>query len=502
MADLADGESVEMQGSGAKPYVLRNVGGVYSCSCPAWRNQSVAIESRTCKHLKKLRGDAAEATRIGASAADPVTKATGKQNTSGDPGSSTKDSKSGPPLLLAENWDDSLNYRGWWMSEKLDGVRAYWTGTQFLSRLGNVYHAPDWFVADLPAVPLDGELWLGRKQFQRSVSIVRRQDKSDHWKEIKFLIFDAPASQEPFEARIELLRNLSAKTKFQYAELHSHSECRGNSHLIAELERVEAMGGEGLMLRQPASKYEIGRSQTLLKVKTFKDAEAKVIGHLPGAGRHKGQLGALFVELPDGTQFSVGTGFSDLQRRQPPPVGATINFRYQELSDRGVPRFPSYVGIRQDVAGSQAVPGMAVATSGVVASTGNSPIVSVKKAKLRGETKVQTSPSVGSSSVIQSVTGVQPDPAAAVVTSAGMAGATAVPSASGTSVVRMFEFRDAKSDKFWEIQTTGTSVTVRYGRRGADGQTNTKVFADVAAAQKHAAKLIEEKTEKGYVEVP
>src|SRR5262249_25649064 len=160
-----DGESVEMKGSGAKPYVLKNVGGVYSCSCPAWRNQSVAIERRTCKHLRKLRGDAAEEARIGGPAPQPVKAAAEGAEAAG------------PPLLLAETWDRVADVAGWWMSEKLDGVRAYWDGRQFLSRLGNLFHAPDWFVAGLPEVPLDGELWIGRKLFQRTVSIVRRQDK-------------------------------------------------------------------------------------------------------------------------------------------------------------------------------------------------------------------------------------------------------------------------------------------------------------------------------------
>ena len=71
MPDLNDGESVEMQGSGSRPYVLKNTGGVYSCTCPAWRNQSIGIERRTCKHLRKLRGDAAEQARVGASRAPP-----------------------------------------------------------------------------------------------------------------------------------------------------------------------------------------------------------------------------------------------------------------------------------------------------------------------------------------------------------------------------------------------------------------------------------------------
>ena len=111
---------------------------------------------------------------------------------------------------------------------------------------------------------------------------------------------------------------------------------------------VEGLGGEGLMMRKPKSKYEIGRSSTLLKVKTFHDAEARVLKHLPGAGRHKGRMGALQVELADGTTFSVGTGFSDAERGNPPAVGSMITFRYQELSEAGVPRFPSYVGVRED----------------------------------------------------------------------------------------------------------------------------------------------------------
>src|SRR5687767_10132731 len=163
MPDLTDGESVEVQGSGSKPYVLKNTGGVYSCTCPAWRNQSVAIERRTCKHLRKLRGDAAEEARLGASLPAVPTAA--------------KAAASVPPLLLAEPWDGVLDPTGWWLSEKLDGVRAYWDGRQFWSRLGNRFHAPDWFVAGLPDTPLDGELWLGRKLFQKAVSIVRRQDK-------------------------------------------------------------------------------------------------------------------------------------------------------------------------------------------------------------------------------------------------------------------------------------------------------------------------------------
>lgn len=198
-------------------------------------------------------------------------------------------------------------------------------------------------------MPLDGELWGGRKKFQRTVSIARRQDKGEGWRELTFLVFDAPAMDAPFEDRLEHVRRQMRERLPRHARHHEHTRCDGADHLRAELARVEALGGEGLMLRQPGSRYEVGRSSTLLKVKSFHDAEARVLTHLPGEGRHKGRLGALLVELANGTQFSVGTGFSDAERREPPAVGSVITFRYQELSDGGVPRFPSYVGVRDDV---------------------------------------------------------------------------------------------------------------------------------------------------------
>jgi DNA ligase-1 len=334
MADLADGESTFMQGSGAKPYEMKNIGGVYSCSCPAWRNQSLAIEKRTCKHLRKLRGDAAEEARVGGAA--PARRKGEKDDA---------EKAKGAPVLLAEPWDGVLDPSGWWVSEKLDGVRAYWDGSRLITRLGNEIRAPDWFVTGLPAFPLDGELFLGRKSFQRTVAIVRRQDRSDHWKQIRFVIFDAPAHAGPFEERLEVARSLPA---LPHAAAHPHARCTGLPHLREELARIESLGGEGLMLRQPGSKYVAGRSATLLKVKSFRDDEAVVIGHQPGAGRHEGRLGALVVRFANGIEFSIGTGFSDRERENPPAVGSTVTFRYQELSDGGVPRFPSFLAIREE----------------------------------------------------------------------------------------------------------------------------------------------------------
>ena len=347
MQDLKDGESTEMQGSGAKPYVLKNTGGVYSCSCPAWRNQSLPIERRSCKHLVKLRGKDAEKSRVG-------NPAIGSAIIDRSSGTREENNKQAPPLLLAHSWDNFSDPTNWWMSEKLDGVRAYWDGSQLLSRLGTKIHAPDWFTLGLPSVPLDGELWIGRKMFQKTVGIVKRQDKSDHWRQVCLRVFDAPKSGLEFEQRLDVAASLVKKCSLQHIQLHEHFPCKGIDHLRSELSRVESLGGEGLMLRKPGSAYEVGRSFTLLKVKTFHDAEARVVGHQPGRGKHKGKLGALLVELENGTAFSLGTGFSDAQRLAPPQVGSLVTFRYQELTDGGVPRFPSFLRIHEDIAADTA----------------------------------------------------------------------------------------------------------------------------------------------------
>jgi len=426
MPDIADGETVEVKGSAAKPYQLKNVGGVYSCTCPAWRNQSAAIEKRTCKHLRKVRGDAAELERIGGELPPKAKKSAAD--------------KDGPPLLLAQRWDNAIDLADWWMSEKLDGVRAYWDGKQFLSRQGNQYHAPDWFTKGLPDTPLDGELWIDRKKFQRTVSIVRRQDKSDHWKDVRYLVFDAPQQNGGFEERLGFVTEHFQASEHEFATPHEHWRCTSLQHLEEELARIEGLGGEGLMLREPGSVYEIGRSSTLVKVKSFHDAEAVVLAHQPGKGKHKGKLGAVVVQLEDGTEFSVGTGFSDAERAAPPSVGSMITFRYQELSDGGVPRFPSFVRVHKAAA--------------------SKPKAAKKKAKT-----------------------------------------TVAPAASASSAgVRHFEFAEGKSNKFWEISVDSNEVTVRYGRIGTDGTTKVKAFKDDAAAEAHASKLIGEKTGKGYVE--
>jgi DNA ligase-1 len=347
---LADGDAVQVKGS-SSTYTLSRKANVLMCSCPAWKNQGATIDRRTCKHLRAYLGDEAETQRVGAAAASrPAATPRGAGGAAtARRGSAAVKKDTAPPILLAHKWEVDHDPTGWWMSEKLDGVRAYWDGEAFVSRLGNRFFAPAWFIADLPADTLDGELWVARKKFQKAIGIVRSGGAGDDWREVSYVVFDAPNARGAFEDRVAHAQKVLGRAGAPHARWHEHVRCTGIDHLRDELARVEALGGEGLMLRQPGSPYVVGRSTTLLKVKTFQDAEARVVAHAPGAGKHKGRVGALVVELPDGTRFNVGTGMSDAEREAPPSIGAVITFRYQELSDDGVPRFPSYVGERIDV---------------------------------------------------------------------------------------------------------------------------------------------------------
>ena len=495
---LRDGASFLLQSASGSTYSLKNVGGVYSCSCASWRNQSRDPNYRSCKHLVQYRGAQDEALRINpggwenmpstterlllrfrpvttrttapspaavlsylkvparAEAATRVvlqrcsicfsdshnastcTVSTSNPTMSVRPGnhvitmtkakaptkvgvdknghphpptapepvhnawtalmddnsplnedddklpvvevpqavvpvsdeeeSESEDSEGKLSVLLAHPWDWVSDPTGYMMSEKLDGVRAYWDGTNFRSRLDNVFAVPDWYLEGMPKEHLDGEFWMERGKFQETSGLVRRQDKSDLWRKIRYMVFDAPNAGGGFESRyLAIGSNILLN---RHCERLNHLSCHSLADLQSELRHVEELGGEGLMLREPGSLYVRGRSTSLLKVKTFFDSEATVVGFRAGKGKHRGKIGALRVTIPEtvqltsgdgvrsgrktctlrrGVEFDVGTGLSDAQRASGPTgiqVGASITFRFQELTKKGIPRFPSFIGLR------------------------------------------------------------------------------------------------------------------------------------------------------------
>ncbi|RZL94758.1 MAG: DNA ligase [Variovorax sp.] len=255
-----------------------------------------------------------------------------------------------PALMLADVYRQGVVLDDYWVSEKYDGVRGYWDGAALWTRGGERVVAPAWFTAPLPRVPLDGELWAGRGRFALAVSTVRSQAPNDlAWHEMRFMVFDLPRQPGDFTTRLAALRKLLPIVGAPWVVPVAQERATTHEALRALMDKTVKMGGEGLMLHRGASLYRGERNADLLKVKPYDDAEARVVAHLEGKGRHAGRLGALLVEMPDGQRFRLGGGFTDAQRDDPPPVGSWVTYRYNGTHPGGLPRFARFLRVREDV---------------------------------------------------------------------------------------------------------------------------------------------------------
>ncbi len=252
-----------------------------------------------------------------------------------------------PELLLAKVYKQQSDISGYFVSEKFDGVRAYWDGQQFISRQGNIYHAPAWFTKGFPDQPLDGELWIARNQFEKLLSAVTKDTPIDsEWQQVSYRVFELPNAEGGFSKRFTELKALLNTVDNPMIKIVEQYRLSSHELLMDKLTEVVKAGAEGLMLHHESAVYQTGRSNALLKVKRYEDAEARVIKQLGGKGKYLGMMGALLLETPDGTQFKIGSGFSDLERQNPPAVGSTVTYKYYGKTNKGKPKFASFLRVR------------------------------------------------------------------------------------------------------------------------------------------------------------
>ena len=255
------------------------------------------------------------------------------------------------------------NVGGWLASEKLDGVRAYWDGQNLRSRNGKILAVPEGWSAHFPPFALDGELYTARGEFEKIQSIVMDKMPSvAAWSEVKFYVFDVP------EASGRLLERLSELEKFiaknpqagQNLKIIKQVKVKDNAEFEAFAKQIVAKGGEGAVAREPNAPYERKRSKNALKYKKFKDAECEVTAINAGTGKYAGLMGSvtckalsaagsnLDEQIASGVKFKIGSGFSDRDRANPPKIGSIITYKYQNLTAKGVPRFPIFLRVRED----------------------------------------------------------------------------------------------------------------------------------------------------------
>lgn len=258
-------------------------------------------------------------------------------------------SNKAPALMLANLYRAAIDLDAYWVSEKFDGVRGYWDGEQLLTRGGTVVQAPAWFTAGWPHHALDGELWSGRGQFETTVSTVRSQTPDDAaWRKLRFMVFDLPQNPDTFDQRLAAIGAAVQKINQPWVQAVVQTKAPNHAALSARLKTIVRQGGEGLMLHRGSSLYQGVRSDDLLKLKLFEDAEAKVVGQVAGKGKYQGQLGSLLVETSEGQRFKIGSGLSDALRRSPPPIGSWVTYRYRGTHESGLPRFATFLRIRKD----------------------------------------------------------------------------------------------------------------------------------------------------------
>lgn len=258
-----------------------------------------------------------------------------------------KSSKPAPELLLAKILPAHVNVADYLVSEKYDGVRAFWDGHVLQFRGGGVVAAPKWFTDALPARALDGELWAGRGQFELTSGIVRQNMPNDaDWRKVKYMIYELPNASGSFEERVQNIQKIVAAANNPQLFAVPQYRVASREILLKQLNQITRDGAEGLMLHLASAPYETGRSDVLYKLKPLQDDEAVVMSYVQGQGKYAGQLGSLHVRAADGREFNIGGGLSDVQRANPPKIGETVTYQYNGLTKNGLPRFARFLRIR------------------------------------------------------------------------------------------------------------------------------------------------------------
>ncbi|WP_455756667.1 DNA ligase [Sulfurimonas sp.] len=245
-----------------------------------------------------------------------------------------------PELFLLNIYNEDINVTSWYMSEKLDGVRAYWDGENLISRSGKVFATPKFFIKDFPKHELDGELWSKREDFSNIVSILNKKKPHTKWSKLTFNIFEVP------HAKGGLIQRLKTVKSSKYIRIIKQIKVKNKKHLDEFLKSIENLGGEGVVVRDASLFYYTGRDNNALKVKSYLDEECEVVGYNKGNGKYEGMVGSLSCRMKNMQVIKIGSGLNNKQRVTPPKIGAIITFKYYVLTSKGNPRFPIFLRIK------------------------------------------------------------------------------------------------------------------------------------------------------------
>lgn len=253
-------------------------------------------------------------------------------------------------LWLLQNFDLKTfekNPQDYLYSEKLDGVRAYWDGKALYSRGGKRLFPPSFFTQNFPPFEIEGELWSKRGDFENIVSIIKSSKNPQKWSELKFYIFEVPNQSGGILQRLEVLNSHLSSHPAPFIQIIPQNQISSSQELMDALQKIQELGGEGIVVRDKNEPYYTGRNQKAMKLKPYLDSECKILSYNLGEGKFKNQVGSIVCQDGEKT-FKIGSGMSEDFRKNPPKIGTIITYKYFGFTQKGLPKFPAFLRIRKD----------------------------------------------------------------------------------------------------------------------------------------------------------
>lgn len=251
-----------------------------------------------------------------------------------------------PDLFLLKTYQQKNDVIGWVMSEKLDGIRGFWDGEKLISRGGITLNPPKSWTANFPNFAIDGELWTKHSDFEGISSIVRQKIPDSRWQNVSFNIFEVPKQEGGILQRLKVLRDYLQQYPSETIKIIKQIPIKSKQQLNNFLDKIIKNKGEGVVVRNPKTLYQTGRLSSALKIKKYQDDECIVLEILGGKGKYKDKMGALKCQTKAGEIFKIGSGFTDIQRENPPAVGTQITFKYYGLTKNKKYKHPVFLKIK------------------------------------------------------------------------------------------------------------------------------------------------------------
>lgn len=262
-----------------------------------------------------------------------------------------------PEVMLAHKYQEKFHTGPYYVSEKLDGIRAITFKGKLYTRNGLKIHAPQWFLDSIPEGSYDGELWTTRGDFQKLSSIVRKKIPRDsEWKTVSYRIFDDYDSKNTFSATYNRLKKklpLCGSSNSRVC-LEPQTYTESHNEIMQQFRQVRNKNGEGVILRKNTPYKQGVRTENMLKVKEFQEREATIVGF---TYYEKGRLKSLVCEWTTHNgrkvQFKVFNGISEGMKHNGGKeffkIGDQVTVQFYEYTKNGLPRFPVFKGVRFNI---------------------------------------------------------------------------------------------------------------------------------------------------------